>query len=266
METKMFVNEFDTPAMRFNKIQSYLRENFGFEIDAEKMTFKRANTIIRNADAKLRTLSESKNNKDYARLKMISEGLKLWKLSANKELAESIDDQGMQQAKVIIAAQELTDKVQKMIEDVAELQVKDIVQISDAMKSEIGASEAERFLSSTDSSLGELLDLLKKTKSDIGNAILAASGAPVPSDMEMDMGDMEGPEMPQPDAKKMPVPDDEFGGDDAAAGAPGPEGRELKAESAARNKYLLALKEMKKHSRNGKISKKTARDIAKGLK
>lgn len=257
----MFVDEFDTPAIKFNKIQKYLKENFGFEIDVDKMTFSKANKIIINANKKLKEQSIT-NNPTYAKLKLISEGLQLWKLSVSKDIYESIGSQGMQQAKVIIAAQEITDKIQKMIEDVASLQIKDIVQISDAMKVEIGNSEAERFFSSTEKSLGELLDLLKTTKTDVSNAILVASGETVDTDMAKDFdNDLD---MPRRKSSKLDTDNndsDEFGGIDASS-----INRPLKAESIMSNKYLLALKEMQKQSKSGKIQKKKVASIKNMMK
>jgi hypothetical protein len=122
------------------------------------------------------------------------------------------------------------------------MQVQELMPITDAMKNQLGFEVAEQYNTAADAALGGLLDQLKSAKTSLVNATLQASGQPVngpsPTDMgtelatASDLGDEFGG-------------DDGFDGDDAAAGAPNPTGRELKAESRLNRMEKNALKEQR---------------------
>jgi len=246
----MFLKDFDTPAYRFEKIQSYLREHYNCEIAAEHLNHAKITKLIEQTKVKLSKLDEKTNPKEYSKMKLISEGLQLWKISPvqteltqvpNMVVNEAIDDENVESAKVIIAVEDMTDKLQKIIQDLAEMQVQQLIPIVDSMKAELGAEQATRFNDTVDAALGELVDLAKTTKDAVTNAILVASGQETGSmdtmGMDTDMGPDMGPDM---------VSDmgDEFGGVDSAAGDMGPENRRLKGESI--RKVMPKLSENKK--------------------
>lgn len=238
----MFLKEFDTPIQKFNKIQKILRENYNCEIAVNKIDYSKVSKLYNNSLTKLQSINESKNPKQYAKLHLIKEGLQLIKDNyLLSHLNEDIED-AVEEAKVIIAAQNMKDKLQKIIEDLAQMQVQDLMPVIDSMKEEIGAAEAERFNSSVDSALGELLNVAKQTKDKMENAILVASGDRA-NDM---MGDQElGANEPRVDGQEaLGIDDiDDFGGEDSASGDIGPEGRSMKGESVKhKNKKISETK------------------------
>jgi hypothetical protein len=263
----MFLEDLNTPAQRFAKIQSYLRENYNCEIASDALTYSKVNKLISEAKEKLSKLDEKKDAKEYAKLQIISEGLKLWKLAPVQTeltmpaLSEALDDSNMEEAKVIIAAEEMTDKLQKMIEDLAEMQVQQLIPIIDAMKAEIGTDQANQFNEIVDSALGELLDIAKSTKDKLTSAIQVASGQQPSNDMA-NMGDQE-LDAGLPADIELDAPEDEFAGDDAMSGDFGPEGRKMKGESID---YMAALSEVKSATKNGKVSKVTLENLINKLK
>ncbi len=131
-------------------------------------------------------------------------------------------------AEVLLAANELVDELQGMVEDVAEMQVQKLMPIVDAMKEQISFEIAEQYNSSADAALAALLDQMKAAKEAMENATLAAQGKQpnmtAPTDMGADDAEMD-----------MDVDvdmGDDFEADPAAAGDDNPVGRELKGESA----------------------------------
>lgn len=253
----MFLNDFETKEVKFAKIQKYLEENYGYELDMSAMDAEKVSGIIKSTTEKMKVTEDAK---EYTRLHMIAEGLKLWTPAPVQSpftdmVAEAVDEDGVEQAKVILAAQEMNDELQKMVERVAEMQVQDLIPLVDAMKAEIGMEQAEAFNNAVDSALGTLLDSVKSTKEGVENAILAAQGQAPATDMEMGGGDMDmevdmdGMDADAPD-------DDSFTGDDAAADAEGePEGRELKGESI--ESFDTMLEELQaKVNENGEVSRK----------
>ena len=252
----MFLNDFETNQTKFVKIQKYLEENYGYELDMSAMDADKVSGIIKSTTEKMKVTEDAK---EYTRLHMIAEGLKLWTPAPVQSpltdmlVAESVDEEGVEQAKVILAAQEMNDELQKMVERVAEMQVQDLIPLVDAMKAELSMEQAEAFNNAVEGALGSLLDSVKNAKEGVENAILAAQGQAPATDMEMggemDMEvDMDGMDADAPE-------EDDFSGDDAAADADGePEGRELKAEGV--EAFDTMLEELQaKVNENGEVSR-----------
>lgn len=229
----MILKEFTTNnKARLVKITRALSENYNYELDFTDMTQGRAKNLMERAEA---SIADSSNTSQRVKLGLIAESLELW-MQANVQtdltdmVAEGLDDDSVEGAKVVIAAQELCDSIQGMIEDAAKMQVQDLLPIVDAMKSEIGAAEAEAFSSAADAALGGLVDALKSAKEGMDNAISAAQGQAPATDMDnfggdadMDLGgddvDMD---------MDLDIAGDEFGGDAGEIGGEEPSGRELK--------------------------------------
>jgi hypothetical protein len=231
----MILKEFKSNNARtLTKLTRALAENYDYNINLVKMTTQRAATMAHKARAKV---AESQDMKKRIKFTMIAESLDLW-MQANVQseltafnLAEGIDDDSMEEAKVILAAKELSDKIQGMIEDAAKMQVQDLLPVVDAMRSDVGQAEAEGFATQADAALAGLVEALKTAKIAYDSAIQTAQGLAPANDMDMDggMGDEMGDEIDGMDVD-MSAMDDEFGGDDANVGDEEPTGREMKAE------------------------------------
>jgi hypothetical protein len=239
----MILKEFTSHnASKLVKLTAALSENYNYNINLNKMTPDRAQRI---ADKALVKVTETRDVNQRVKFAMIAESLDLW-MQANVQteltafnLAEGLGDDDLEASKVILAAQELSDKIQGMIEDAAKMQVQDLLPIVDAMKSELGQSESDAFAQSADAAIGGLVDSLKGAKSEYDNSISAAQGIDVGGDMDnfdmdgeddmgmdVDMSAMDDDEMGMDDMGM----DDEFGGDAAEIGDDDPTGREMKAE------------------------------------
>jgi len=212
--------------------------------------------MLTTTNAKLMAIKESDlkywENPQYNKLGLIAHQIKTYlneiaptRSDGKKMKKESkLTEADLDQAEVLLAAQELVDDMQKMVEDVAEMQVQKLMPIVDAMKEQVGFEVAEAYNNAADAALGTLLDSMKTAKTAVENATLAARGEqtsePMPTDMGMDDAAMD-PEAPM-DADMGP---DEFGGDEAESGEENPVGRELKGESALANMEKSALAEKK---------------------
>jgi len=239
----MILREFTAKnTTKLGKLKAALAENYDFNMNLDGMTGTKAEAMANRARLKVEESGDINRRIKFA---MIAESLELW-MQANVQteltafnLAEGIDDESMEEAKVILAAKEISDKIQGMIEDAAKMQVQDLLPIVDAMKSETGQAEADAFASEADAALGQLVEDCKTAKSQYDNAILTAQGQSVAGDMDNfdmdggmdDMGDEVDVDMDMdvdaeldmdPDMADMDI-DDEFGGD-------APAGREMKDE------------------------------------
>jgi hypothetical protein len=224
----MILKEFKSNNARtLTKLTRALAENYDYNINLAKMTTQRAATMAHKARAKV---AESQDMKKRIKFTMIAESLDLW-MQANVQ--SELTAFNLAEAKVILAAKELSDKIQGMIEDAAKMQVQDLLPVVDAMRSDVGQAEAEGFATQADAALAGLGEALKTAKIAYDSAIQTAQGLAPANDMDMDMdggmGDEMGDEIDGMDVD-MSAMDDEFGGDDANVGDEEPTGREMKAE------------------------------------
>lgn len=230
----MILKEFTAANSRtLHKLTRVLAETYDYTLDFTNMTNKKAYSMIKKCQSRLDETRDLPNRLKY---KIIAESLDLW-MQANIQteltsmVAEGLDDESMEEAKVILAAKELSDKIQGMIEDTAKMQIQDLIPIVDAMKSEIGTAEADAFSAAAEAALGGLVETLKAAREEYDGAIRAAQGETPGVDMDMDIDGEIG--IDDVDMSAMGDDsgiDDEFGGDDAEIGGDSPTGRELKAE------------------------------------
>jgi len=133
------------------------------------------------------------------------------------ESRKVINEDEVSQAQVVLAAQDMVDRVQKMIEDMIDLQYKDVPALADTMKGELGTDQATQFKDAMGSAMATLSDTLNATKDQMDAAVAIVTGEEVASPM----GDLEGidtePELDMGDAgdvdtdipmDAIPVPDD----------------------------------------------------------
>ena len=174
-------------------------------------------------------------------------------------------EQDLDQAELVLAAKDMVDRLQKMAEDLASMQVEDLMPLTDAMRESFGTEQAEMFSQTADATLASALETIKATREGMDQAVMVLTGEGAP------MNDMMGGEMPpagdmgdpmtDPMGDDMAVPaEDEFGGEEAAAGDEGePLGR-IPKESLENAKKLLL-----QHAKNGKLTKASIQEAARAM-
>ena len=183
--------------------------------------------------------------------------------SVTLENLRTLLEQDLDQAELVLAAKDMVDRIQKMAENLAEMQVEELMPLVDAMKEHFGPDIAQVFNSSVEATLQQALDTIKATREGVDNAVLALTGeAPVQSDM----GSMPGPGMGIDAEPEMDVPSEEdFGGDEAMAGDVPAIGREMKPESVSTSALAQAKKILMQGAKNGRVSKQAVKEAAVAL-
>ncbi len=179
--------------------------------------------------------------------------------SVTLENLRTLMEQDLDQAELVLAAKDMVDRLQKMAEDLASMQVEDLMPLVDAMRESFGTEQANAFSASADATLAAALETIKATREQMDQSVMVLTGEGAP------MNDMMGGEMPpagdmgDPMADEMAVPaEDEFAGEEAAAGIEGePLGR-IPKESVQQAKELLL-----QHAKNGKLTKASIKEAAK---
>ena len=261
----------DLQEKKFAKLHRTLSEvfniDFNFEMPLEKI--QKVAKVTESRLEELRSNGVDASNKNFQKLMLIAEGLKLVvtevapaRTDKKIKIKESAD---LDQAEVLLAAKQVADDLQKMAENLASMQVEDLMSITNAMKEEIGLAEAEAFNAAAEAAIGGALEAVKSANDGVNNALMVAQGQAPADDMSMDMGmDPEAPAedpMPDMDAPEMDAPEDEFGGADAADAMVDDTGREMKEDA-----YLKALKMVKEAQVEGKVNKDVLKKAFESLK
>lgn len=119
----------------------------------------------------------------------------------------------VQQAQVVLAAQDMVDKMQGMLEDVSELQFKELPALVDSIKNQVGIDQATQFNSDATAALTNLLQNIQAAKTQMDQALGVVTGqAPAPmaaagAEMGAGMGDMAAAGADMAAAGEMPPPE-----------------------------------------------------------
>jgi len=93
----------------------------------------------------------------------------------------------VQQAQVVLAAQDLVDKMQGMLEDVSELQFKELPALVDSIKNQVGIDQATQFNADASAALSGLLQNIQGSKQQLDAALGVVTGQAPAGAMAGDM-------------------------------------------------------------------------------
>jgi hypothetical protein len=88
----------------------------------------------------------------------------------------------LQQAQVVLAAQDMIDRVQGMLEDISEMQFKDLPALADSIKNDMGMEQSQQFQSAVSTALTNLLAAVQAGKTELESAqgVLTGQAPQVP--------------------------------------------------------------------------------------
>jgi hypothetical protein len=165
---------------------------FGKGIAFDRMSRPQAHTmltrvrdLIREHRSK-REFHRSEQNPAYMQLVVMEQGLtsRLDELSFLGEASE------VQQAQVVLAAQDMVDKMQKMLEEITAMQFKDLPALVDSIKNEVGQPQATQFNADANAALGGLVQNLQAGKQQMEAALGVVTGQNMETP-DMNMGGAE---------------------------------------------------------------------------
>lgn len=114
-------------------------------------------------------------------------------LGVGESKRRRISEGEVQQAQVVMAAQDMVDQMQKVLEQVSAMQYKDLPALSDAIKNDMGTEQSSAFTSSATQALTTLLASVQQAKTELETAQSALTGTEPVVPGETD-------ELPPPDA------------------------------------------------------------------
>ena len=229
----MNTSEIFNPAHRKQRVvENFLNSHFGLKLQARGDVVQVQTLISKliNENTILASkVVDYQNNSQYVKNTMILEALRqvlkeIGPMRTRRRVNEQSGDD-LAQAELILVAQNMVDDLQKMAEDVAQMQTDELMPLEEKMKITFGQEQGSAFGQSADETLGTLLNAVKAAKEALSSAVGVLRGeapaGPMGGDeFGSDQGDM------QPELQDT---GDEFGTADAMAGEPElPTGRELK--------------------------------------
>ena len=209
---------------RAKKINKVVESRFGFKIDYANLTFKKAFTLAQGITESLNQVKRShgahtiQQNPKYMELLMVRESLNRWMVENKQQL---ITESEMAKAEATLAAKDMVDSIQDMLEKIGKMQNEQLPALLDTIRDQIGEQQAEAFRGSVTPLLQQLWQTLNDGRTTADNAARALTGEATP---DMGMGGMAGGAMPggemppEPNAAIPQPGGDEFGATDAAAG------------------------------------------------
>lgn len=133
--------------------------------------------------------------------------------------SEPINEGEYEGASAIMAARDMVDTIQDMVEKLSSMMNEDLPALADVMRSQVGQQQSEAFVSAVNSSVGPLLDQVKAARTSMDNAARAAAGeatmepsASVPAEVPMEPSVDDIP-MPPEDEEVDATADTATGGD-----------------------------------------------------
>jgi hypothetical protein len=225
----------------FMKLNKIAESRFGIKINYDAITLPKAEkmrgkimeavTAIRKSPA----IHTAERNPKYLEMLIVYEGLSRW-IDAYKTQRKLMEGE-VGQAQAILAAKDMVDSVQDLIEKVGKMQNEQLPALIDSIRDQIGSAQADTFKNSVGESLTTMASTLGQARETLDNAArsLAGDETAAAGDMGLPGGDPMGGAggMPggDPAAGQFEMPGeapegDGFGGADAAAGGPEEMGRE----------------------------------------
>lgn len=179
-----------------------LSENYQMSFDVTGMTKNDTQKMLQ----KVRTLAnEAKESADFHRNQTSPSYMKLVFMEQAlvqryNELLDQprtrivVENEEVEKSQVVLAAQDLVDSVQKMLESIGQMQVKELPALVDSIESEIGVNEAQSYNDQVSGQLDTLSGALKEAFSALKSArdSITGQGAgfndPLAGDAGLDAG------------------------------------------------------------------------------
>jgi len=94
----------------------------------------------------------------------------------NKKNRRMVKESEVQQAQVVLAAQDIVDRVQKMMEDISEMQFKDLPALVNGIRNDMGTDQAQSYQASASAALSSLLTACQAGKTELESAQTVITG------------------------------------------------------------------------------------------
>jgi hypothetical protein len=181
-----------------NKIattEKALKENYNVSVSFKKMSLPASQTMLKKVRG---LISEAKQAQDFYTKQTTPAYIKL--VFMEQALTQRIsqlmsrpsrivlENEEVEKSQVVLAAQDMVDSVQKMIEEVSDMLVKELPALTDSIQSEIGANEGTQFNSQATEALTAIQAALTSSQATLKSALGTITGQGGMEEFQPDMG------------------------------------------------------------------------------
>lgn len=221
-----------SPAATPKRMNRIMESRFGFTIDYSRLSMSKAQRLSKNINESIVRIRKSygihtaEKNPKYMELLLVREALNKW-ITQNRQLNES----KMGESEAILAAKDMVDSIQDMLEKVSKMQVEQMPALIDTIREQIGNDQADQFKNTVGGLLTSMVDQLTQAREQADGAARSLAGEQAAPAMAMPGAP--GAEVAAPAAEplggmgEVPTAEpDQFAATDAAAGGTEALGRE----------------------------------------
>jgi hypothetical protein len=172
-----------------------LKESFDYSFNPSKLNKVQTQTMItkvKKALAETRkspTFYKQQNNASYLKLVFMEEALRDHYIELNKIRPRLVvENEEVEKSQVILAAQDMVDSIQKMLEDVGQMQVKELPALVSSIESEMDVQKAQEFNDSVGQQLTTLSEALKASFDGVKGSLNSLTGMEGAAAMSFDTG------------------------------------------------------------------------------
>jgi hypothetical protein len=190
-----------------------LRENYNIELAVERMNSYQASTMLKKVRGLITesNTDRSVNSQSRMKLKFMEQALSAHLSDLRATRARIMfENEEVDKSQVVLAAQEMVDAVQKMVEQVSDMLIKELPAVVDGIESDIGINESQQFSQQVSEALKALQDALTQGKTTLSGAVGTITGQG--GDAGFAAGGEEDMEaLPEPEDDMAGLPDEELG-------------------------------------------------------
>lgn len=204
----MKLNDLD----RKDVAQKALKESFGVQFDASKLNKPATRAMLTQVRGLIKEAKSSpefyhnQTKPTYMKLVFMEQALvDHWEYLNTSRPRIVFENEEVEKSQVILAAQDMVDSLQKMIEQVNDMLIKELPALVDSIENDVGVNESQQYNQQATAALQALNQALPQAKEQMKAALGGLTGG---STMDTAaLGGMPGPEfgaMPGPESSAMP--------------------------------------------------------------
>ena len=178
----MKLTEFDNK--KISTAKQALNEHYSLPFNTKRMTVTETKSML----SKVRGLiNETKSSTEFYQSQTSPSYMKL--VFMEQALADHfsylqslprtrivVENEEVEKSQVVLAAQDMVDQVQKMVEEVSDMLVKELPALTSGVQSEIGVNESETFSQQVTEALTALQSALTQSKGTLQSALNGITG------------------------------------------------------------------------------------------
>jgi hypothetical protein len=176
--------------------QKALKEHYSLPFKLENLSIQDTKLMLTKVrrlmteTKKAGNFYKSQSNPSYLKLVFMEQALSKYesRLRSRPQSRIVVENEEVEKSQVVLAAQDMIDQVQKFLESVSDLSVKELPALVSSVESEIGVDQAHQFNEQASGALTQLLASLTEARTALEGALGIVTGQGGPEAFGADMG------------------------------------------------------------------------------